>query len=91
MFLGIRGLVHGRETQHRGPAALPAENRASAVSSPAQDVELTRQEAAEFMALMLDSLKLLAQDAQLTFLAYLIGMALEEAPGRKVPPPRLIP
>jgi hypothetical protein len=53
------------------------------VSSPAQDAELTRQETAEYIASMLDSLKLLAQDAQLTFLAYLIGMALEEAQDEK--------
>ncbi len=63
--------------------ALSAGNQAPAVSSPAQDAEPTRQEAAEYIASMLDSLKLLAQDAQLTFLAYLIGMALEEAQDEK--------
>ena len=53
------------------------------MSSPAQDAEPTRQEAAEYIASMLDSLKLLAQDAQLTFLAYLISMALEQAQDEK--------
>ena len=45
--------------------------------------DFTRQEAAEYIASLLDGLRSTAQDAQLSFLAYLISMALEEAQAEK--------
>lgn len=41
------------------------------------------QEAAEYIASLLEGLKVLAHQAQLPFLAYLLGMALEEAKTEK--------
>ena len=43
----------------------------------------TRREAAEYVASMLESLRLVAHQADLPFLAYLIGVALEEANDEK--------
>jgi hypothetical protein len=45
--------------------------------------ELTHHEAAEYIASMLAGLRLVAQDAQMPFLAYLINVALEEANNEK--------
>ena len=45
--------------------------------------EMTRQEAAEYSASLLEALRSIAQGAKLSFLAYLIGMALEEAEAEK--------
>jgi hypothetical protein len=42
-------------------------------------VDLTRQEVLDYIASMLEGLKTLAQGNQLTFLAYLIAVAIEEA------------
>jgi hypothetical protein len=41
--------------------------------------DFSRQEAAEYIASLLESLRPIAQDAKLSFLAYLISVALEEA------------
>lgn len=41
--------------------------------------ESARREAAEYIASLLGSLRLVAHQAELPFLAYLIGVALEEA------------
>ena len=43
----------------------------------------SRQEAAEYIAAMLESLRLLAHQTHLPFLAYLLGIALEEANSEK--------
>ena len=49
-------------------------------TSPSDDgPELTRQEAAEYIASLLGGLRLVAHSAQMPFLAYLINVALEEA------------
>lgn len=40
---------------------------------------MTHREAAEYVAAMLEGLQQVAKDAEMTFLAYLIDMALEEA------------
>jgi len=42
-----------------------------------------RQEAAEYIASLLEGLRLVAHRAQLPFLGYLIGVALEEAKDEK--------
>jgi hypothetical protein len=42
-----------------------------------------RQEAAEYIASLLEGLRLVAHHAQLPFLGYLIGVALEEAKDEK--------
>ena len=55
-------------------------------TSPLSDgQELTREEAAvEYIASMLDGLKLVAHGAQMPFLAYLITIAQEEANSEKI-------
>jgi len=45
--------------------------------------DLTHQEAADYIASMLEGLRLVAQNAQMPFLAYLINVALEEANNEK--------
>ncbi len=45
--------------------------------------EPSRQEAVEYIASLLEDLRLMAQQAQIPFLAYLIGVALEEANDEK--------
>ena len=53
-------------------------------ASPFSDgQELTRQEAAEYIASLLEGLRLVAHGAQMPFLAYLITVALEEAKSEK--------
>ena len=53
-------------------------------ASPSQEgPELTQQQAAEYIASMLEGLRLVAQNAQMPFLAYLINVALEEANNEK--------
>jgi len=43
----------------------------------------SRQETAEYIASLLESLRLLAHQTHLPFLAYLLGIALEEANSEK--------
>jgi hypothetical protein len=45
--------------------------------------DFTRQEAADYIASLLDSLRPIAEQAKLSFLAYLIAVALEEAKAEK--------
>jgi len=45
--------------------------------------ELSRREAAEYIASLLEGLRVVAHNAQLQFLAYLINIALEEANNEK--------
>ena len=47
--------------------------------------ELTHQEAAEYIASMLEGLGQVANTARMPFLAYLINVALEEAKLQKAP------
>jgi hypothetical protein len=56
---------------------------ASGASSLRSGQELTRQEATEYIASMLEGLRLVAQSAQMPFLAYLLNVALEEANNEK--------
>ncbi len=44
---------------------------------------LSREEAAEYIASLLEGLRVVAHNAQLQFLAYLINLALEEANNEK--------
>jgi hypothetical protein len=48
--------------------------------------ELTRKEAADYIASLLEGLRLVAHNSQLQFLAYLINIALEEANNEKSNP-----
>ena len=48
-----------------------------------QEVEITHREAAEYIASLLEELKLVAKRAEMPFLAYLIAVALEEAKNEK--------
>lgn len=45
--------------------------------------QFTRQEAAEYIASLLEGLRGVADGAQMPFLAYLLNMALEEANNEK--------
>lgn len=66
---------NGGSGRNGGEDAHPAEGRDAL---PAEG-PLSRQEAVEYIASMLDSMRVLAERAGLTFLSYLIGMAQEEA------------
>lgn len=52
-------------------------------SSPHEASEPSRREAAEYIASLLDGLRLVAQQSRLPFLAYLLSIALEEAKNEK--------
>ena len=52
-------------------------------NSMRQGAELTHREAAEYVASLLEGLKLVAKSARMPFLAYLIAVALEEANNEK--------
>jgi len=45
--------------------------------------DFTRQEAAEYIASLLEGLRAIAHGAQMPFLAYLLNVALEEANNEK--------
>ena len=64
-------------TRARPPAGGP---------NPSDGPELTHREAAEYIASMLEGLQLVARSAELSFLAYLIDVALEEANSQKAVP-----
>ena len=55
----------------------------SAKPRPAQDCA-SRKEVADYIASMLEGMRVLAHQTQLPFLSYLIGIALGEAKGEKV-------
>ncbi len=65
-----------------GPRSRPP----GAASSFNADKELSRKEAAEYIASLLEGLRVVAHNAQLQFLAYLINVALEEANNEKTIP-----
>ncbi len=65
-----------------GPRSRPP----GAASSSSDDKELSRKEAAEYIASLLEGLRVVAHNAQLQFLAYLINVALEEANDEKAIP-----
>ena len=52
-------------------------------SPSSKGLELTNREAAEYISSMLKGLGMVAQGAQMPFLAYLIDIALEEANNEK--------
>jgi hypothetical protein len=56
---------------------------AGSASSEGNRPELTRQEAAETIASLLEGLRSVASSGQMPFLAYLINVALEEANNEK--------
>ena len=56
---------------------------AGSVGPSSDALEPTRQEAAGFIASLLEGLRLVAHSAQIPSLAYLINVALEEANGEK--------
>ena len=56
---------------------------AGGASPSSEGPELTHQEAAEYIASLLEGLRLVAQNAQMPFLAYLVTVALEEAKNEK--------
>ena len=58
----------------------PRSKNASSGSGP----DLTRRQAADYIADLLDELKFIADDAGLSFLAYLLAMAKEEAQTEKL-------
>lgn len=62
-----------------GPRSRPP----GGASSLSDHEQLSRKEAAEYIASMLDGLRHVAHNAQLQFLAYLINVALEEANNEK--------
>ena len=59
---------------------MPRRQRSGAVPSGGGD--FTRQEDANYIASLLESLRPIAEQAKLSFLAYLIAIALEEAKKR---------
>jgi hypothetical protein len=50
---------------------------------PSGGGDFSRQEAADYIASLLESLRPIAEEAKLSFLAYLIAVALEEAKAEK--------
>jgi len=62
-----------------GTRARPPAGAGSSREGP----ELTRQEAADYIASLLEGMRLVAQNAQMPFLAYLLNVALEEANNEK--------
>jgi hypothetical protein len=60
-------------------ARAPADGTSPSSEGPG----LTHQEAAEYIASLLEGLKVVAQNAQMPFLAYLVTVALEEAKNEK--------
>jgi hypothetical protein len=56
---------------------------AGSASSAGDGPDLTRQEAAEYISLLLEGLRSVASSGQMPFLAYLINVALEEANNEK--------
>ncbi len=51
--------------------------------TPSSMPRMTREEAAEYIASLLDGLRVVAHNAELPFLGYLISVALEEAKSAK--------
>jgi hypothetical protein len=55
----------------------------ASIGSVREDAEPNRQEAADYIAAMLEGLGRVAHGARMPFLAYLIDVALEEAKSEK--------
>ena len=68
------------QNEMAGPRTRPPMGGAS---SGEDGRELSRKEAAEYIASLLEGLRLVAHNSQLKFLAYLINVALEEANNEK--------
>jgi hypothetical protein len=60
-----------------------ARARPPAGTNPGDGSQLTHQEAAEYIASMLEGLHSVAKSAEMPFLAYLIDVAREEANSQK--------
>ncbi len=70
-------LGNGRDTRRGGPSG------SEKALAPGVSGGLGRREAAEYIAGLLNGLKEVADTAGLTFLTYLLAMALEEAQAEK--------
>ncbi len=82
--MGLRGegvLANGHGTG-RGNAPKTKDSGDGGAKGPAPD--MTRREAADYIAGMLGGLHSIAHRADLSFIAYLLAMALEEAQAEKV-------
>lgn len=71
-----------RQNEMSGPSSQPP----GGASSFNDGKELSRKEAAEYISSLLEGLRVVAHNAQLQFLAYLINVALEEANNEKTIP-----
>ena len=65
----------GQKKQNGAPRSRKAPER----EGPINGSEMTRREAAEYIATLVDELKSIAQAAGLPLIAYLLAMAKEEA------------
>lgn len=70
----------GETTPHRAPGSKDAPPPGG---SSGGGSNMTRREAADYVAGMLDGLKSIAHEAGLPFIAYLLAMAMEEAQAEK--------
>jgi hypothetical protein len=78
-FCGFAVLgTNKREARQNGMAGSGAPPPVD-IGSFGEGSEPSRQEAAEYIASLLDGLRRVAHESQLPFLAYLISVALEEA------------
>ena len=64
-------------------AGSSARPRAGGLGPSGEGREFTRQEATEYISSLLEGLRVIAQGAQMPFLAYLLNVALEEAKNEK--------
>ena len=76
-------LGSGREIRQCGMTGTRARHPAGGAKASREGPDLTHQEAADYIASMLEGLRLVAQNAQMPFLAYLINVAVEEASSEK--------
>jgi hypothetical protein len=82
--MGVAGGAHlgnGRETRQDG--APGSKDAPPPGGSSGSGSNMTRREAADYIAGMLDGLKSIAHKAGLSFVAYLLAMAIEEARAEK--------
>jgi hypothetical protein len=70
-------LANGRDTDNGEPGE--ADEPVPENTSSGSGSTMTRQEAAAYIAGLLRGVKAIAQKAGLPFIAYLLGMAIEEA------------
>ena len=82
-FCGVAAVVtNKREARQNGMAGSGAPPPVN-FGSFGEGSEPSRQEAAEYIASLLEGLRRVAHESQLPFLAYLISVALEEANSEK--------